>query len=122
MVSIQQPDFQILKWTQDDENKYSKLARTLGAPIEKGSRLYMDLQRLYIVKEEEKVKDKNERTDVPVKTNTNDGGQTLVEADKSNKDKEQMLVEASTQDENNCKVLSVDNHEEGYESTDYEIQ
>ena len=50
VVSLQQPDFQILKWSSADEAKYSKAARTLGSPIEKGHGLHPELQRSYLRK------------------------------------------------------------------------
>ena len=50
VVSLQQPDFQILKWSSADEAKYSKAARTLGNPIEKGHGLHTELQRSYLRK------------------------------------------------------------------------
>ena len=50
VVSLQQPDFQILKWSSADEAKYSKAARTLGSPIEKGHGLHPELQRSYLGK------------------------------------------------------------------------
>ena len=50
LVSLQQPDFQILKWSSADEAKYSKAARTLGSPIEKRHGLHPELQRSYLRK------------------------------------------------------------------------
>ena len=50
VVSLQQPDFQILKWSSADEAKYSKAARTLGSAIEKGHGLHPELQRSYLGK------------------------------------------------------------------------
>jgi hypothetical protein len=50
VVSLQRPDFQILKFSPTDESKYSKAAMTLGSPIEKGHGLYPELQRSYIRK------------------------------------------------------------------------
>lgn len=50
VVSLQQPDFQVLKWSSDDEAKYSKEARTLGSSIEKGHDLYPELQGAYLTK------------------------------------------------------------------------
>jgi len=51
-VSLQQPDFQVLKWSSSDETKYNQLARTLGSDIEKGHDLYPELQRVYCTSDE----------------------------------------------------------------------
>ena len=50
VVSLQQPDFQILKWSSADEAKYNKAARTLGSALEKGHGLHPELQRSYLRK------------------------------------------------------------------------
>ena len=97
VVSFQKPDFQILQWMQDDEKKYSKLARTLGAPIEKGSCLYMNLQKSYynIMK-----KEKVERNDAPVearKTQDERNNEVVSHEDREG----QMLIKASSQDGRN---------------------
>ena len=44
MIPLQKPDFQILKWS---DNEGEGEALTLGAPLEKGRHLYRDLQRTY---------------------------------------------------------------------------
>lgn len=49
-VELQRPDFQILKWSSSDEAQYSKPARTLANPIEKGRGLYPELQKMYLRK------------------------------------------------------------------------
>ena len=49
-VELQRPDFQILKWSTSDEAQYSKSARTLANPIEKGRGLYPELQKMYLRK------------------------------------------------------------------------
>ena len=50
VVSLQLPDFQILKWSVSDEDKYSQPAKTLGTAIEKGHGLYPELQGKYLRK------------------------------------------------------------------------
>ena len=47
-MELQRPDFQILKWSASDEAKFSKSARTLANPIEKGRGLYPELQKRYL--------------------------------------------------------------------------
>ena len=54
MIPLQKPDFQILKWS-DKEGKGEAL--TLGAPLEKGHHLYRDLQREYLIQNQDKSKD-----------------------------------------------------------------
>ena len=49
-MELQRPDFQILKWSTSDEAQYSKSARTLANPIEKGRGLYPELQKMYLRK------------------------------------------------------------------------
>ena len=45
MIPLQKPDFQVLKWSSKELANGSKGSRTLGAPLEAGHRLHMDLQR-----------------------------------------------------------------------------
>ena len=50
VVALQQPDFHILKWTQDDlATCNSEKAKVIGSPLEEGYCLYQDLQRTYFV-------------------------------------------------------------------------
>ena len=48
MIPLQKPDFQILKWSEDDFASSSAASRTLGAPLEAGLALHRDLQRTYL--------------------------------------------------------------------------
>ena len=52
VVSLQLPDFQILKWSPSDEAKYSQAAKTLGEAIEMGRDLYPELQGKYLQRTE----------------------------------------------------------------------
>ena len=47
---LQRSDFHLLKWNAEDVNAYSKEMRTIGAPLELGEELYMDLQYTYVTK------------------------------------------------------------------------
>ena len=47
VVSLQRPDFQILKYSEEDQTKHSKEALTLGQDMQRASGLYLDLQRIY---------------------------------------------------------------------------
>ena len=48
LVTLQQPDFRILKWTKEDlECAKSEKAKILGSPIEEGFSLYEELQQTY---------------------------------------------------------------------------
>ena len=48
VVSLQQPDFQILKWAQEDIATFDdEKAGVLGSPLERGCGLYYDLQFTY---------------------------------------------------------------------------
>ena len=48
VVSLQHPDFQVLKWTQKDIDTIdNENARVLGSPLEAGYCLYHDLQSKY---------------------------------------------------------------------------
>ena len=49
-VDLQRPDFKILTWTSEDVTAYSEQARTLGAPLEAGEKLYTDIQNTYHVR------------------------------------------------------------------------
>ena len=44
VVTLQKPDFQILKWPLQDSDI---LSRTLGAGLDKSRNLYVDLQNVY---------------------------------------------------------------------------
>ena len=44
---LQNPDFQILKWNEEEEKSLSEEARTLGGPLEAGNLLHKDLQNFY---------------------------------------------------------------------------
>ena len=46
---LQKPDFQILKWGEEEIKSLSEEARTLGQPLEAGNQLYKDLQNTYCV-------------------------------------------------------------------------
>lgn len=48
MIPLQKPDFQILKWSEDDIKSTSTAARLLASPLETGSCLHKDLQRIYL--------------------------------------------------------------------------
>ena len=48
LVSLQRPDFQLLKWTPEDIATINESARILGAPLEEGECLYTELQNTYI--------------------------------------------------------------------------
>ena len=54
MIPLQKPDFQILKWSN---NEGEGEALTLGAPLEKGHHLYRDLQRMYLTQKQDASKD-----------------------------------------------------------------
>ena len=48
VVSLQHPDFQVLKWTQKDIDSFdNENARVLGSPLEAGYCLYRNLQNKY---------------------------------------------------------------------------
>ena len=46
-VELQRPDFKLLTWTAEDVAAYTEQARTLGAPLEAGEKLYTDIQKTY---------------------------------------------------------------------------
>ena len=48
LMALQRPDYQLLKWTLEDEAAYSEEARTIGSPIEAGQELYADMQHVYM--------------------------------------------------------------------------
>ena len=45
-MSLQKPDFKLLQWNKDED--LDEDSKTLGAPLEKGHQLYLDLQKIYI--------------------------------------------------------------------------
>ena len=45
LTEFQNPDFKFLLWTAEDVAAYTEEARTLGAPLEGGEELYMDLRQ-----------------------------------------------------------------------------
>ena len=47
LLLLQRPDFQLLKWSEEDEATFSKKSRTLGGPLEDGEELYTELQNAY---------------------------------------------------------------------------
>ena len=48
LVRLQQPDFQILKWSEEDLAACdSENAKVLGSPVDDGFCLYKDLQSAY---------------------------------------------------------------------------
>ena len=47
LLLLQRPDFQLLKWSEEDETAFSKKARTLGGPLEDGEELYTELQTVF---------------------------------------------------------------------------
>jgi hypothetical protein len=49
MVPLQKPDFQILKWSNTHVRSEAK---TLGAPLQNGLSLHVDLQRTYLTTNE----------------------------------------------------------------------
>ena len=44
LLLLQCPDFELLRWSEEDEATFSKKARTLGGPLEDGEELYTELQ------------------------------------------------------------------------------
>ena len=44
LLLLQRPDFELLRWSEEDEATFSKKARTLGGPLEDGEELYTELQ------------------------------------------------------------------------------
>ena len=53
VVSLQQPDFKLLKWNDSDTtNCQSEKAKIIGAALEEGYCLYEDLQMAYVTDSE----------------------------------------------------------------------
>lgn len=48
VVTLTQPEFQILRWADEDVSKYSTVARTLGTSLQEGHILYENLQNSYM--------------------------------------------------------------------------
>jgi hypothetical protein len=48
---LQKSDYELLKWSTEDVNTYSKGSRTIGAPLELGKELFVDLQNTYVPSE-----------------------------------------------------------------------
>ena len=48
LQSLQHPDFKLLTWTAEDVAAYTEEARTLGAHLDAGEELFIDLQQFYI--------------------------------------------------------------------------
>ena len=46
-LDLQHADFKLLTWTAEDVSAYSEQARTLGAPLEAGEELFVDIQKFY---------------------------------------------------------------------------
>ena len=49
-LGLQKPDFKLLQWSEDGD--LDEDSKTLGAPLEKGHQLHLDLQHNYLLKEE----------------------------------------------------------------------
>ena len=47
MLLLQLPDFQLLRWSEEDETTFSKKARVLGGPLKDGEELYTELQTIF---------------------------------------------------------------------------
>ena len=47
LLLLQRPDFQLLRWSEEDEATFSKKARTLGGPLKDGEELYTELQTVF---------------------------------------------------------------------------
>ena len=45
LLDLQHPDFKLLTWTAEDVATYTEEARTLGAPLEAGENLFVDLRQ-----------------------------------------------------------------------------
>ena len=48
-ISLQQPDYELLKWSEEDKATYSENARTIGATFQDGESLFTDIQTMYEV-------------------------------------------------------------------------
>ena len=46
-ISLHQPDYMLLEWSEEDKSIYSENARTIGASYQAGESLYTDLQKTY---------------------------------------------------------------------------
>ena len=46
-ISLQQPDYELLKWSEEDKATYSETARTIGATFQEGESLFIDMQTKY---------------------------------------------------------------------------
>ena len=46
-ISLQQPDYELLKWSDEDKGTYSENARTIGATFQDKEVLFEDMQRMY---------------------------------------------------------------------------
>ena len=46
-LELQHADFKLLTWAAEDVSTYPEQARTLGAPLEAGEELFVDIQKLY---------------------------------------------------------------------------
>ena len=42
------PEFKILKWSPEDRKAYSEQARSIGAPLEEGENMFIELQKTYL--------------------------------------------------------------------------
>ena len=47
LLLLQRPDFQLLRWSEEDVATFSKKARVLGGPLEDGEELYTELQTVF---------------------------------------------------------------------------
>ena len=47
-MELQRPDFKLLTWTAEDMAAHTEQARTLGAPLEAGEKLYIDIRAYYL--------------------------------------------------------------------------
>ena len=46
-ISLQQPDYELLKWSEEDKAIYSENARTIGDTFQEGESLFKDVQMMY---------------------------------------------------------------------------
>ena len=47
-ISLQQPDYELLKWSEEDKATYSENTRTIGATFQEGESLFRMLQNSYV--------------------------------------------------------------------------
>ena len=47
-ISLQQPDYELLKWSEEDKATYSENARTIRATFQEGESLFIKLQKSYL--------------------------------------------------------------------------